>query len=281
MRSFRSLVRLFAITVSAAAAGLTLSAQRRGGVPAPPPPVPVTAGSLAAHPADYVGRTVAMMGTVAQQLSPTVFTVDQGPATTLPLAILVVAPTLTAAAPPRAYVTVIGDAALFDPANLRAPERYSLDISPDAAAKYRGRPVVIAASVLTPDLTDLAKPKPQPLSPEEEAFSNLMKQVSPAATALRTSVAASDGGTTRGRAAELGKLFGDVQAFFKKRGLAEPEGWAGEVRKLSVTIDAAAAASNWPEAASASSSLTQLCTTCHAAYRERLEDGTYRLKGAR
>jgi hypothetical protein len=281
VRTSGLLVRFLAVAACVPAAGLALRAQRGGGAPASPPPVPVTASSLAAHPASYVGRTVTVMGTVAEQLSPTVFTVTQGTATTMPLAILVVAPTLTAAPPADAYVSVIGAAMLFDPADVKMPQGDALDIPAAVAAKYRGHPAVLATSVLTADLTDLAKKKPAPMSPEEQAFSNLMKQVNPAATALRTSVAASDGTTTHDRAAELKTLFAGVQAFFEKRGIADARGWAGEAMKLSETIETAAGASKWPEATEAAAGLTRLCTTCHTAYRERLEDGTYRLKSTR
>jgi len=279
--SSKSPIRLLAVAVCVLVAGLALSAQRGGGAPAPPPPVPVTASSLAAHPDGFVGRTVTMMGTVARQLSPTVFTVEQGQAKAMPVAVLVIAPTLTAPPPADAYVSVIGSAVLFDPADLKMPEGYSLDLPADVVETYRGHAAVVATTVLTADLTDLAKRKPPPLTPEEQAFSSLMKQVNPAAMALRTSLAASDGATAHDRARELKTLFTSVQAFFGKRGIADAQGWAGEAIKLSDTIDAAASASKWPAATEAATSLTGLCTTCHTAHRERLDDGTYRLKGSR
>jgi len=282
VRSSRLFVRLFAVAVCLPLAGLVLAAQRGGGgAPAAPPLVPVTASSLAAHPLSYIGRTVTMMGAVSQQLSPTIFTIDQGKAATLALPILVVAPTLVAPPPAAAYVSVVGAAVLFDPDDLSKLKGYSLDISAEVAAKYRGRPAVFATSVVAPDLTDLAKKKPVPMTPDEQALSDLMKKVSPAATALRTGAGASDAVATHARAAELKTLFADVQAVFKKRGIADAEGWAGEALKLSETADSAAAASKWPEATAAATSLNQICTTCHTAHRERLDDGTYRLKAPR
>jgi hypothetical protein len=275
-------VRLLAVAMCMPAASLALRAQRGGGgAPAAPPPVPVAASSLAAHPLTYVGRTVTMIGTVAQQLSPTIFTINQGQAAELPVPILVVAPTLTAPPPPNAYVSVVGAAVLFDPSDLSKLKNYSLDISKDVAAKFNGRPAVFATSVVAPNLTDLAKVKPAPMSPEEVAFSNLMKQVQPASTALRTGVTASDAAAAHARAEELKKLFTDVQAFFKKRGIAEAEGWAGEMVKFADTVDTSAGAGKWPEATTAATSLNGMCTTCHTAYRERLDDGTYRLKASK
>jgi len=278
----RLIVRLLAVALCLPLAVLTMRAQRGGGgAPASPPLVPVTASSLAAHPLSYVGRTVTMMGTVAQQLSPTIFTITQGQTATMPVPILVVAPTLTAPPPPNAYVTVVGPAVLFDPSDLSKLKNYKLDISTDVAARFNGRPAVFATSVVAPDLSDLAKVKPPPMSPEEQAFSNLMKQVQPASTALRTGVTGSDAAAAHARAEELKKLFTDVQAFFKKRGIAEAEGWAGEMLKLADSVDTAAGAAKWPEATTAATSLNQMCATCHTAYRERLDDGTYRLKAGK
>lgn len=284
MRASGLFIRLFAVALCVPTAGLALRAQRGGpgaDAAAPPRLVPVTASSLAAHPASYVGRTVTMMGAVAQQLSPTIFTVDQGPSRTTPGAVLVIAPTLVAPPSLKAYVSVIGDAVMFDPSDLTRLKSYSLDISVDIAATYRGRPAVFATSVVTADLTDLAKKKPAPLTPEEQEYSNLMKQVNTAAMALRTGVTASNAMATHERAAELKTLFTDVRAFWKKRGIAEAEGWAGDALGLSDTIDEAAAASKWPEATAAATRLNQVCTTCHNAYRERLDDGTFRFKGSR
>ena len=41
----------------------------------------------------------------------------------------------------------------------------------------------------------------------------------------------------------------------------------------------AAAAGKWDDAKSNATGLTKLCATCHAAHRERMEDGTFRVKG--
>ena len=45
------------------------------------------------------------------------------------------------------------------------------------------------------------------------------------------------------------------------------------------TIDEAAAAGKWDDAKASATSLNGLCGTCHAAHREREDDGTFRVKG--
>ena len=63
-------------------------------------------------------------------------------------------------------------------------------LAPDVVAKYRGRPAIIATSVINGAMTDLAKRLPPPMSPEELALSKVMKQVGPGFNALRQSATA-------------------------------------------------------------------------------------------
>ena len=51
--------------------------------------------------------------------------------------------------------------------------------------------------------------------------------------------------------------------------------WA---RKLSEQINAAIGTGNWDEAKTHAGTLGQQCAGCHGAFRERMDDGTYRIK---
>ncbi len=106
-----------------------------------------------------------------------------------------------------------------------------------------------------------------------------MKQVSPSFTALRQSLDSSTTNTALEKAKELKGNFGDVQAFFTKRGTTDAVGWATEAQKLVDTIGMAAAAGKWDDAKTAATTLNGLCGQCHTAHRERMEDGTFRVKG--
>ena len=65
----------------------------------------------------------------------------------------------------------------------------------------------------------------------------------------------------------------------------------GEIEKKAVAdvlleekvarIDQAVAAGKWDDVKTSTASLNQMCQTCHTAYRERLEDGTSRVRGSR
>lgn len=259
---------------------VVVRAQRGGGAPAAKPLVPLAASSFLVHPELYVGQTVSMLGIAEETITPTTFLVDQGKVQKTPGAILVVAPTLTGHVPLQAYVTVVGDAVRFDPAEVaRRFKAYTLDLPSDVVEKYKGQPAILATGVIDATLTDLAKPVVPPPTPAEAAFDGVMKQVGPAFTALRTAVDASSADQVRQHAVELSKFFGDTQTFFTTRGTADAVTWATDAGKLVHTIDEAAAAGKWDDAKASATSLNSLCGSCHAAHREREDDGTYRVKG--
>lgn len=258
---------------------VAVRAQRGGGAAAGPPTVPLTVSSYAAHPELYLGQQVSMMGTVAKNVSKTTFTMVQGK-TAMKQDVLVIAPNLQSAPDANAYVTVVGDAVKFDPADVaRRLRGYTLDLPADLVEKYKGQPVVLATSVINAVNTDIAKKPIVPPTPEEEALDKVMKQVSPSFNALRQDLDSSTTNAALEKAKELKGYFGDVQTFFTKRNTTDAIGWATEAQKLVDTIGMAATAGKWDDAKTAATTLNGLCGQCHTAHRERQDDGTYRVKG--
>jgi hypothetical protein len=242
--------------------------------------IPVAASSLVLNPDLYVGEHVSMMASVEQMLTPTTFSVDQDKTRSTGKDVLVIAPTLQTPVELNAYVTVIGDVVAFDPADIATRlKNYSLDLSPELVARFRGKAVVIATSVINAALEDVAKAPPPPLTEAEIAFDLVMKRVNPASSSLRTAVSESSAERTTAQTAVLKTAFAEAESFFQGLGDADDAvGWAQEAAKLALAIEEAATAGNWAEATTASGGLTQLCQQCHAAYRVRMEDGTYRVK---
>ncbi len=244
--------------------------------------VPLAASSLLQHPDLYMGQAVALYAAVEDQLSPTTFSVDQDAAKASLNDVLIVAPTLIAPVPARAYVTIVGTVIRFDAAEIAKHTRgYTLDLAPAVIERYRGRPAIIATSVVDAEMIDLARPKPVPLTPAEEAFDRTMKQVNPASADLRRGVEASDAAVLGQRAAELRKLFEETRAFFQAREATDAVAWATEAATIAAAMEKAAGENRWDEVKASSTRLTQLCQACHAAHRERQEDGSYRVKGSR
>jgi cytochrome c556 len=70
----------------------------------------------------------------------------------------------------------------------------------------------------------------------------------------------------------------DAEAFFKARGKEDAQKWALEARTHAETLETASAG-KWDDAKTALTALQQTCSSCHGVYRERQDDGSYRIRG--
>ena len=104
-----------------------------------------------------------------------------------------------------------------------------------------------------------------------------MKQLPPALAALRTGIDGSNAEAATKNAAVLKQGFTDTEAFWKPK-KAEPTQWAHDARVKVEGIQASIAAGKWDEAKATAGTLQQACGTCHNAYRERFDDGSFRIK---
>lgn len=232
--------------------------------------MPVAASTLAKTPDAFYGEVVSVTAPVARMLSASAFVVQD---------ILVIAPTLAAPVDPKAYVTVVGEALRFDPAEIaRRAKGYTVDLGPDVMAEYSGRPAILATAVVNAALVDLAVRRPPPLTPEEAAFDGVMKRVGPAFSSLGKAVAGSDAATAAENTKALADAFAEAEAFWKARGTADALAWTRDARRHVTALERATAAGNWDQGKAAAGELGRVCQTCHNAYRERLDDGTYRLR---
>jgi len=269
--------------LSALVASIGVRAQQPpAGGQAPRPPIPMAASSIALAPESHYGAYVALTATVEQAISKTAFSVDQDKTKATGKEVLIIAPYLNAAVTLNSYVTIVGDVIKFDPAEVaKRVKDYTLDLPADVVAKYTGKPAVIAASVITAELAEIGKRLPPPLTPAEEAFDKVMKSVSGANTAIRKGIDESSLELTKEQAAILKKGFMEAQLFFKSRNTTDATGWAQDAYKFTDQIEQAAVAGKWDEVKTAATSLAGMCTACHTAHRERLDDGTFRVRGSR
>jgi hypothetical protein len=244
------------------------------------PLVPVAASTLAESTDSYVGQLVTVTGAIEKTFSPSVFSIDQDRGTSTGVAVLVVAPTLSGAVDVNTYVTVIGEVVRLEPDEIAQKHRgYSLDLPSHEIARLRGTPAVLATAVLNTALVDLARRVPPPLTPEEEAFASLMKRVGPAFAAVRQALTDADGAAVKPQADIMRQAFADSAAFWKAKSRADALQWAGEAKSHVEAIARSAAGADWETARTSATSLAQTCSTCHTTYRERLDDGSYRIKG--
>lgn len=249
--------------------------------PAPPAKalLPVAASTLATTPDAYYGEPVSVSAAVEQNISRTAFSIDQDKTKSTGKEVLVLAPNLQRHAEANTYVTVIGEVVKFDPATVASKLKdYKLDIAPDVAAKFTGKPVILATSVIDAAGNDVAKRLPPPMTSDEEAFQKMMKQVGTSNGALRKAIEGSDAKLASEQTAALKKTFSEIEAFWRARRKNDAAQWSQDARKLSENIERAAAAGKWDQVKTHATTLGQACQACHGVYRERFDDGSFRIK---
>jgi len=280
---------LLAVAGAIVLASLAAGAQGRGGAQQQPPPppapgtptkplVPLAASTLAAKPDAYLDEFVSVTGAVEQSVSKLAFTVDQDPKKT-GKEILVLMRHLSGTIDPSTYVTIVGQVVKFDPAVMGEKfKEWAAALPSDVAVSYTGKPVVLASSVINVAGIDVTRRLPPPMTADEEAYQKIMKQVGTANAALRKGLEGSDVKLATENALLLRQAFAQTESFWKMRGKNDAATWAQDARKLTEAIHRAAAGGKWEEVKASATTLGQACQTCHTAYRERFDDGSFRIK---
>jgi hypothetical protein len=285
-RSTKSTMTVAALALAAFVTTLTANTAGQGGQAPPPaantppkPLVPVAASSVAANPDLYVGEYVTMTGAVEANLSKTSFSVDQDKTKSTGKDVLVLAPNLQKSADPNGYVTVIGQLIKFDPADVATKLKdYKIDLSPEDQAKFRGKPVVLATAVINTAGIDIAKKPIPPMSADDLTLQKIMTKLPPAQAALRKALDGSSVDLTKEQATLLKTSFTEIEAFWKTKGNEEAMKWAADGKRHADSILMNVANANFDAAKTSVTPLGSVCGSCHGKYRERMEDGTFRIK---
>ena len=245
----------------------------------PKPLMPVSVGTLLGHPESYIDQTVTVTGPVEKSLSTLSFSMDTDAAKSTGKDLLIIAPRLNQPVVANGYVTVIGKAVIFDPATIAqvASDR-KVDVPADIAASFKGKPVVIATQILTPNFVELTRKLAPPMTADDTAVQAIMRKVQPASGAIRGLADKSDMIAVRQNTAILRQSFTEVEAFFKQRNRPDVMKLAADARASVENIDKVVATGKWDEVKTASQELNQKCAACHGANRERFDDGSYRIK---
>jgi hypothetical protein len=113
---------------------------------------------------------------------------------------------------------------------------------------------------------------------DHEELNKAMKTAGAANGSLRKSIAAKDGAETAATAEKLAAAFKTVQAHFEEHKMDDGIKFAQTANMASMNIAAAAKAGEWDKASDELKTLGAQCQGCHAAHREKLADGTYKMK---
>jgi hypothetical protein len=79
-------------------------------------------------------------------------------------------------------------------------------------------------------------------------------------------------------AERIAGVYENMIPFWRGRNSAEAVKWSEEGKAHALILASAATSGDEAKAAAAFSSLGGTCKSCHTKHRERLEDGTYRIK---
>ena len=166
-----------------------------------------------------------------QSLGKLAFTVDQDK-TKSGSDVLVIAHRMSDPVAANTYVTVIGLLMKYDQAEVagKSKAHAATELPADAVAKYTGKPVVLATSVVNDRMLDLARFIPPPMTPEEEALQKAMRGVPAASGEMRKGADASNVEMATKNVATLTAAFTEVETFMKKRGKTDAVKWAADAR---------------------------------------------------
>jgi len=113
---------------------------------------------------------------------------------------------------------------------------------------------------------------------DHDELNAAMKTAGAANGSLRKSIAAKDGTETAATAEKLAAAFKTVQAHFEEHHMEDGIEFAQTANKASMNLAAAAKAGEWDKASDELKTLSAQCQGCHTAHREKLPDGSYKMK---
>ncbi len=109
-------------------------------------------------------------------------------------------------------------------------------------------------------------------------YEQVMKEVGAACGSLKKNLDAKMSQEAARDAEKLAALFKEVEAFWTKKNVQDATGFAQNAQAGAKETFRASHASNMEGALAAFGNMTKNCKSCHDAHREKLADGSYRIK---
>jgi hypothetical protein len=134
----------------------------------------------------------------------------------------------------------------------------------------------VVASALAVQIGLRAQTSKPPMT--EDEYSKTMKQIGPTFQNLQKNNAAMNHAEGAQDARKLASWFLDVQAYWEAKKVDDATGFAKTAVKAAQDTETASTAMNMMALGDAQKALAGACQSCHTAHRERLADGTFRIK---
>ena len=109
-------------------------------------------------------------------------------------------------------------------------------------------------------------------------YSKAMKDVGTVSAALRKSIATPSEADAAAASVRLESTFKDVQAYWENKKVDDATGFAKNAVAAVEAVSKAVAAHDMAAAGAANQTLAGTCTACHTAHRDRLPDGSFKMK---
>jgi hypothetical protein len=135
--------------------------------------------------------------------------------------------------------------------------------------------VIVTALAGTPVGVRAQAPKP-PMTDDE--YDKTMKQIGPTFQSLQKNNAAMNHSDGAKDAQKLAMWFQEAQAYWEAKHVDDAIGFAKTAVKAAQDTEQASMAMNMTGLADAQKSMAGACQGCHMAHRERLADGSFRIK---
>ncbi len=112
---------------------------------------------------------------------------------------------------------------------------------------------------------------------DEASLRDSMKKIAPTNGGLGKKIAAKDA-SAADDAKTLQGMYADLHKFFAEKKMDDAVGFSDTGAELYGKVGKLVAAGSWDEAATEQKKLGATCMGCHSAHRDKLPDGSYKMK---
>jgi cytochrome c556 len=113
---------------------------------------------------------------------------------------------------------------------------------------------------------------------DEKQFQKLMKEVGKVAKEFKTNLEAKNADALIKDSSRVGEIYGQMSGFWKSRSAEDAAKWSTESSTAAAATASAAKAQDWDKTKQHWNAVMKNCKSCHDARREKLDDGSYRIK---
>jgi cytochrome c556 len=117
-----------------------------------------------------------------------------------------------------------------------------------------------------------------PQTDDVKEFEGWMKTVQPTMGSIRKNIEAKNADEVSKEAAKLEEVFKKSSGFWEKRKTEDAVKWSQQAETAAKDIGAAAKGGDLEKATASFRALGATCAACHAAHREKLPEGGYKIK---